>query len=114
MTLDPKLIGIGAAILAAILIFYMPVSKRRVNQTIINLIIAILILVAALAFLQIELALPVGIGIAVAVILARFVIGGFRSALYTNFTRYTRRDYWQRRVGQELTGGRRRRRRNDD
>lgn len=113
MMLDPKLIGIGAAILAAVLVFYMPVSKRRVNQTIVNLVIAILIVVAALAFLQIELALPIGIGIAVVVILARFVIGGLRSAIYTNFTRYTRRDYWNRRVGQAMTGGRRRRRRDD-
>lgn len=113
MTIDPTLLGIGAAILALILTVYMPVSKRRVNQTIVSLIIAVLIFVAAFAFLKIELAIPVGIGVSVVVIGGRFILGGIRSAIYTNFTRYLRRDYWQRRVGQGIIGGRRRRRRDD-
>jgi len=114
MTIDPTLIGIGAAILVVILIVYMPVSKRKVNQTIISLVIAVLIFVAAFAFLEIELAIPVGIAVSVVVIAARYILGGIRSAIYTNFTRYLRRDYWQRRIGQGIVGSGRRRRRRDD
>ena len=113
MTIDPTLIGIGAAILAAILTIYMPVSKRRVNQTVVSLVIAILIFVAVFAFFEIELAVLVGIGVSVVVIAGRFILGGLRSAIYTNFTRYLRRDYWQRRVGQGVIGSGRRRRRDD-
>lgn len=113
MTIDPTLVGIGAGILAAVLIVYMPVSKRKVNQTIINLVIAVLIFVAAFAFLAIELAIPVALGVSVLVILARALMGGLRSWIYRNFTRYLRRDYWQRRVGQGLIGSSRRRRRDD-
>lgn len=110
MTIDPRIIGIGAAILAALLIVYMPVSKRKVNQTIVSIVIGILIFVAAFSFLNAESALPVGAGIVLSVILVRFVFGGFRSFVYRNFTRYTRRDYWQRRIGQSIIGSNRRRR----
>ena len=113
MTIDPTLIGIGAAILAAILTIYMPVSKRRVNQTIIALVIVILIFVAALAFLEIPIAIPVAIGVSVVVIGGRLIMGSLRSVIYHNFTRYLRRDYWQRRVGQAIVGSARRRRRDD-
>lgn len=113
MTIDPKLVGIGAAILAAVLIVYMPVNKRRVNQTIVALVIAFLIFVAAFSFLNVELALPVAAGVALAVIVARLVLGGLQSFVYRNFTRYTRRDFWQRRIGQNILGSGRRRRRND-
>lgn len=114
MTIDPRLVGAGAAILAAVLIFYMPVNRRRVNQTVISLVIALLIFVAAFSFLSVELALPVGAAIALVVIVARLLLGGLRSFVYRNFTRYTRRDYWQRRVGQGIMGSGRRRRRRDD
>lgn len=109
MTVDPFLIGVGAALLALILTVYMPVSKRKVNQTIVGLVIAVLIFVAAFAFLEIPLAIPVAIAVSIVVIVGRFILGGIRSAIYTNFTRYLRRDYWQRRVGQGLIGSRRRR-----
>src|SRR6476659_9269429 len=99
MTIDPTIIGIGAAILAAVLAVYMPVSKRRVNQTIIGVVIAILIFVAAFAFLEIPIALVVGVIVTIAVIAVRYVLGGLRTTIYHNFTRYTRRDYWQRKVG---------------
>ncbi|MBI4675096.1 MAG: hypothetical protein HY741_25935 [Chloroflexi bacterium] len=112
MTIDPKLIGIGAAILAAVLVVYMPVNKRRVNQTIVALVLAILIFVAAFSFLEIALALPVAAGVTLVVIVLRFVLGGLQSFIYRNFTRYLRRDYWQRRVGQSIIGSGRRRRRN--
>jgi hypothetical protein len=113
MTVDPMLIGIGAIILALILLFYMPVSKRKVNQNAVNIVLAVLIFVAAFAFLEIQLAIPVGIAVTVTVVVARIILGGLRSAIYTNFTRYMRRDYWQRRVGQSLIGSNRRRRRDD-
>jgi hypothetical protein len=113
MTIDPKVVGIGAAILAAVLIVYMPVNKRRVNQTLVALVIAFLIFVAAFSFLNAELALPVGAGVALVIIVARLVLGGLQSFVYRNFTRYTRRDFWQRRIGQSILGSGRRRRRND-
>ncbi len=115
MTIDPKLIGIIAGILAAVLTIYMPVSKRRVNQTLISIVIAVLIFVAVFAFFQIELALPIALGASILVVGARLILGGLRSAIYHNFTRYLRRDYWQRKVGQSIIGGSsRRRRRRDD
>ena len=113
MTIDPKLVGIGAALLAGVLIVYMPVSRRRVNQTLIAIMIAALVFVAAFSFLDVELALPVAAGIALVAIVARLVLGGLRSFVYRNFTRYTRRDYWQQRVGQTFLGGGRRRRRDE-
>jgi lipopolysaccharide export LptBFGC system permease protein LptF len=111
MTIDPKLIGIGAAILAVVLIVFMPVNKRRVNQTIVALLIAILIFVAAFSLLEFSLALPVAAGLSLIVIVARLALGGLRSFIYHNLTRYTRRDFWQRRVGQAIIGSNRRRRR---
>ncbi len=113
MTLDPKLVGVGAAILAALLIVFMPVNRRRVNQTLVALLSAFLIFVAAFSLLEAELALPVAVGVAVAVIAARFILGGLQSFIYRNFTRYTRRDFWQRRIGQSILGSSRRRRRRD-
>lgn len=113
MTVDPTLIGIGAAILAVVLTVYMPVSKRRVNQTVIAVVIAILIFVAAFAFLEIPLAIPVGLVVSVVVIAGRFVLGGIRSTIYHNCTRYLRRDYWQRKIGQNIIGSNRRGRRQD-
>ena len=35
MLIDPYILGIGAAILAAVLTFMIPVSAHRVNQTLI-------------------------------------------------------------------------------
>jgi hypothetical protein len=113
MTIEPTLLGIGAALLALILAVYMPVSKRKVNQTIVNLVIAVLIFVAAFAFFPFPTAAVVGVGASVAVIVPRFLLGGLRSAIYTNFTRYLRRDYWQRKIGQGIIGSARRRRRDD-
>lgn len=113
MTFDPKLVGVGAAILATVLVVYMPVQRRRVNQTIVALVITCLIFVAAFAFWNAELALPIGAGLALAVIVTRLLWGGLQSFVYRNFTRYTRRDFWQRRIGQSVLGGSRRRKRND-
>ncbi len=113
MTLDPKLVGGGAAILAAALIVFMPVNRRRVNQTLVALISAFLIFVAAFSLLDAATALPVAAVIAITAIAVRFVLGGLKSFIYRNFTRYTRRDFWQRRIGQSILGSSRRRRRND-
>jgi len=109
MTIDRPLLGIGAAILAVILTVFMPVSKRRANQTIIAFVIAVLIFVAAFLLFDPPIALPIAVGATVVVVVGRFLLGAIRSALYHNITRYTRRDFWQRRVGQAILGGRRRR-----
>jgi uncharacterized membrane protein HdeD (DUF308 family) len=108
VSIDPTLVGIGAAVLAGILSIVMPVSRRRVNQTIVSAIIVVLVFVAAFALFEPGLAIVLALGASVLIIGARFILGGVRSTLYHYVTRYTRRDYWQRRVGQAIIGGRRR------
>lgn len=109
MIIDRNLIGIGAAILALLLAVFLPVSSRKANQTIIAVVVAVLIFVAAFSILEPAQALPVAVIATIIVVAIRFVMGTVRSFLYRNVTRYTRRDYWQRRVGQAIIGGRRRR-----
>lgn len=111
MTIDRNLIGIGAAILAALLIVYMPVSAHRVNQTVVSLVIVVLIFVAAFSLFEPELATVVAIGVSIVVVALRTLMRWVRSFLWRNLFRYTRRDFWQRRIGQVLIGSRRRRRR---
>lgn len=112
MTLDRNLVGIGAAILAAVLIVYMPVSAHRVNQTVVSVVIAALIFVAAFSFWEPPQAIVVAIGVTLVVLVARAFMRFLRAFLWRNLFRYTRRDFWQRRIGQALIGSRRRRRRN--
>ncbi|MBI5876933.1 MAG: hypothetical protein HZB53_04715 [Chloroflexi bacterium] len=110
MTLDNPLVGWGAAALAAVLTFGMPVNPRRVNQGLINILICVLSLVAAFALLEGATALLVGIGAAVMAIVLRDIARFVRHAMY-DVTKYTRRDYRYRRVGQSLLSGGRRSRR---
>ncbi len=110
MLIDPRLIGIGAAILAAVLAIFMPVSKHRVNQTLVAVIIGILIFASAFILFDPQLAILVAVVATVVVVGGRFILGTIRTTIYHNFTRYTRRDYWQRKVGQTIIGGSRRRR----
>lgn len=113
MTIDPRVIGVGAAILAMVLAVFMPVSSRRANQTVIALVLVVLIFVAAFSFLAPAEALPVALVVSIVIVALRFAAGTVRSFLYHNVTRYTRRDYWQRRVGRAILGGGRRRRNGD-
>lgn len=111
MTLDNPLVGWGAAALAVILAVSMPVNPRRVNQGLINILIAVLSLIAAFSLLEPLTALLAGIGAAAVAIVLRDIVRFVRHAVY-DITKYTRRDYWYRRIGQSLvSGGRRSRRR---
>jgi hypothetical protein len=115
MTIDPFVIGVGSAIIAAVLAVFMPVSQHRVNQNLVSILIAIFVFVAAFAFFEIPLALGVGLVVSVGVIAGRGLLRNVRHLLYHNVTRYTRRQYWNQRVGRAILGsGRRTRRRKDD
>lgn len=109
---DRLIIGIGAAILAILITFAMPVQARRVNQRLVTLLIVVLCFAAALLLLDFPLSILVAIGASVVAILYRDVVRFVRHAIY-DVTKYRRRDFWYRRVGETvLGGGRRARRRN--
>lgn len=105
---DPNIIGIGSSIIAFVLIIMMPVSKHRVNQTLVSVLIALFIFAAAFSFFGPEQAVIVGIAITLIALAGRAIIRFTRTCLYHNVTRYTRRDFWQRRVGRAILGGGRR------
>lgn len=109
MTLDRMLLGAGAGVLALVVTFMMPVSVRRVNQAFISLLIAVLFFTAAFALLESPLSWIVAVGATLAAIIYRDVIR-FVKHVYWNVTKYSRRDFWYRRVGQAILGNRRRRR----
>ena len=108
MTIEPMWLGIGSAVLAAVLTFFMPVQVHRLNQTFIAIIIVVLVFIAAFSLFDLPLSLVVAIGASVAAIIFRDVLRFVRHAVY-GVTKYTRRDYWYRRVGQTLIGRRGRR-----
>lgn len=108
MTIEPVWLGIGSAVLAAVLTFFMPVQVHRLNQTFIAIIIVVLVFIAAFSLFDFPLSLVVAIGASVAAIIFRDVLRFVRHAVY-GVTKYTRRDYWYRRVGQTLIGRRGRR-----
>ena len=113
MTIEPFWIGIGAAVLAGVLTFMMPVEVRRVNQTVVIAIIVVLIFVAAFSLFDFNAAIIVGVVVSVLAVIYRDVMRFLRRTVY-GFTKYTRRDYWYRRIGQGLVGsGRRGRRRQE-
>ncbi len=108
--MDYTLIGIGAAALGIAMTFLMPVSGRRVNQTFITVVIVAAFFVASFALFDSPLAWAVAIGASLAAIIYRDVMRFVRHVVY-DVTKYRRRDYWYRRVGQSLLGGGRSRRR---
>lgn len=108
MTIEPMWLGIGSAVLAAVLTFFMPVQVHRLNQTFIAIIIVVLVFISAFSLFDFPLSLVVAIGASVAAIIFRDVLRFVRHAVY-GVTKYTRRDYWYRRVGQTLIGRRGRR-----
>jgi hypothetical protein len=110
MTLDRFTIGIGAAVLAAAITFLLPVSPRRVNQTFVTVIIVALIVAASLSFLDTPLSLGVALVASLLAIIYRDILRFFKHVVY-DVTKYRRRDYWYRRIGQSVLGSRPRRRR---
>jgi hypothetical protein len=110
MDTNSNLLGLGAAFLAAVMTFAMPVSARRVNQALIAGLIIVLCFVAAFALLPESQALGVGIVASLVAVAYRAVARWVRSAIW-NITKYFRRDYWYRRIGQAALGRERRARR---
>ena len=104
------LIGVGAALLAVLATFMLPVSPRRVNQGVVTLLIAALAFAAAFLLLEFPLSLGVALAATAAAILFRDVMQFVRHLVY-DITKYRRRDFWYRRIGQTVLGGRRSRRR---
>ena len=111
MTLpDPIfLIGVGSALLAFVMTFFIPVSVHRVNQHLISGIIAVLVFVAAFSIFDLPLALLVAIGGTAVAIIYRDVLRWIKGALWHNVFRYTHRYYWYNRVGRAIIGGGQRR-----
>jgi hypothetical protein len=106
MSLERVIIGAVAAALALIVTFGLPVSSRRVNQTLPGLLAVIFFFVAAYALLDWPMWLIVGAVASLVAILYRD-IARFVRHVYWDVTKYSRRDYWYRRVGKAVLGGRR-------
>jgi hypothetical protein len=103
------LIGSGAAVLAVVATFLLPVSPRRVNQGVVTLLIASLVFAAAFLLLEMPLSLGIALAATAAAIVYRDVMQFVRHLVY-DVTKYRRRDFWYRRIGQTVLGGRSRRR----
>ena len=110
MTLDKFTIGIGAAILATAITFLLPVSARRVNQAFVAILIVALILAASLSLFDAPLSFGVALAASLLAILYRDIVRFVKHVVY-DVTKYRRRDYWYRRVGQSVLGSRPRPRR---
>lgn len=110
--IDPLLIGIGSAILAAVLTLMIPVSPHRVNQTLITILIAVLVFVASFSIFDLPLALVIGAGGTLVAVIYRDILRWVKEFMWHNVYRYTHRYYWYNRVGRAVLGGGRRRNRN--
>ncbi len=110
MTIEPFWLGAGAALLAGIMTFFMPVSGHKVNQSLVAAIIVVLIFISSFSMFDLTLALIVAIVSSALAIIYRDVHRFIRQTLY-GVTKFSRRDYWYRRVGHMLLGARGRRNR---
>ena len=110
MPIERFVIGVAAAALGLAVTFGLPVSPRRVNQTLPSLLAVTFFFVAAFTLLEWPLWLIAGAVASIAATLYRDVVRFVRH-IYWDVTKYTRRDYWYRRVGQAVLGGGRSRRR---
>ena len=110
MANDYLLIGAGAALLALVMTFAIPVQARRVNQGLITIVIVVLCFTAGLALFDAPTSWVVAIGASLAAIIYRDVMRFVKHAVY-GVTKYSRRDFWYRRVGETILGGGRRSRR---
>jgi len=103
--IQPNPVGIGSAALALILTFLMPVSRHRVNQTLISTLIVFLFFVAGFEMFQIPLAVVAGLVPSALAIIYRDILRWIKTALWHNAFRYTHRYYWYNRVGRAILGG---------
>jgi len=97
------IIGLGAALLAVLVAFGMPVASRRVNQGIVTLLLAVLIFVAAFSLFDLPTSLIAAVAVLAVIVIVRDVLRFVRHAVY-GVTKYTRRDYWYRQVGRSILG----------
>ena len=111
MTLSFERILIGgiAALLGLLVTFGLPVSPRRVNQTLPIIMMAALFFGAAYAFLEWPVWAIAGF-VAVAVGIIYRDIVRFVKHIYWDVTKYSRRDFWYRRIGEAVLGSNSRRR----
>lgn len=109
MFIDRTVIGLVAALLGLLITFGLPVSPRRLNQTLPGLLAVVFFFVAAYILLPWPAWLIAGAAVSIAALLYRDVARFIRH-VYWDMTKYSRRDYWYRRVGQAVLGRRRRRR----
>ena len=108
MTQD-MLIGAGAGVLAVLATFLLPVSPRRVNQGVVTLLIVCLVFAAAFLLFEMPLSLGIALAATAVAIVYRDVMQFVRHLVY-DVTKYRRRDFWYRRIGEAVVGGRGRRR----
>lgn len=111
MTIDPFWIGLGAAGLGLIMTFLMPVTAHRVNQTLIAALIVLFFFVAALVWFPFPESVFIGLAASAVALLFRAVWRWVRRTIW-DITKFRRRDYWYRKVGQAVVGRSRRRRNN--
>ncbi len=104
MPVERIIIGVVAAVLGLVVTFGLPVSPRRVNQTLPGLLAVLFFFVAAFALLAWPLWLVAGAVASVAALLYRDVARFVRHVRW-DVTKYSRRDYWYRRVGRAVLGG---------
>jgi hypothetical protein len=110
MTIDRTVIGIGAAVLAVAVTLMLPVQVRRVNQGLVTIIIVALCFAAGLSLFEAPLSFGVAIVASLAAIIYRDVMRFVKHVVY-DVTKYRRRDYWYRQIGESVLGTRRSRRR---
>ena len=104
MPIERILLGAGAGVLGLLVTFGLPVSPRRVNQTLVSLLAVVLFFVAAVALLDWPAWLVAALIASAVAIIYRDVVR-FIKHVYWGVTKYSRRDYWYRRVGEAVLGG---------
>ena len=110
LTAERIVIGIVAAALGLLITFGLPVSARRVNQALPVILMTVLFFAAAYALLPWPTWLIAGAVAVIAGIIYRD-IARFVRHIYYDVTKYRRRDFWYRRIGEAVLGANRSRRR---
>ena len=100
------LIGVGAGLLGLIITFGVPVNRRRINQAVPTLLIIVMFFTSSLSVLVFPEWLIAGITASVLALIYRDIVR-FIKHVYWDVTKYSRRDYWYRRVGEAILGKKR-------
>jgi hypothetical protein len=108
--IERLLIGSGAAVLGLLVTFGLPVSPRRVKQAIPSILAIVLFFAGAISLLDWPTWLIAGSLASILAIIYRDIARFIKHAYY-DVTKYSRRDYWYRRVGEAIIGNKRTRKR---